>query len=53
MVALNKETAAVYLLDDDTSILKATRRLLDSAGWKVEAFSDPIAFLEHARDALP
>jgi len=27
MVALNKETAAVYLLDDDTSILKATRRL--------------------------
>ena len=48
MVALNKETAAVYLLDDDTSILKATRRLLDSAGWKVEAFTDPIAFLEHA-----
>ena len=48
MLALNKETAAVYLLDDDTSILKATRRLLDSAGWKVEAFTDPIAFLEHA-----
>ena len=48
MVALNKETAAVYLLDDDPSILKATRRLLDSAGWKVEAFTDPIAFLEHA-----
>ena len=48
MVALSKETSAVYLLDDDTSILKATRRLLDSAGWKVEAFTDPIAFLEHA-----
>ena len=47
MVALNKETSAVYLLDDDPSILKATRRLLDSVGWKVEAFSDPIAFLEH------
>ncbi len=48
MVALSKETSAVYLLDDDTSILKATRRLLDSAGWKVEAFTDPIVFLEHA-----
>jgi len=53
MLALNKETAAVYLLDDDTSILKATRRLLDSAGWKVEAFTDPIAFLEHAAAYRP
>ena len=48
MVALSKGTSAVYLLDDDPSILKATRRLLDSVGWKVEAFSDPMAFLEHA-----
>jgi FixJ family two-component response regulator len=48
MVALNQETVAVYLLDDDPSILKATRRLLDSAGWKVETFTDPIAFLEDA-----
>src|SRR6266700_5634709 len=46
MVALNKET--VCLLDDDPSILKATRRLPDPPGWKVEAFTDPIAFLEHA-----
>ena len=48
MIALSKETLAVYLLDDDSSVLKATRRLLDSAGWNVEAFTDPIAFLEHA-----
>ena len=53
MVALNQETVAVYLLDDDPSILKATRRLLDSAGWKVEAFTDPIAFLEQARTHRP
>src|SRR5436190_14259042 len=53
MVALNQETVAVYLLDDDTSILKATRRLLDSAGWKVEAFTDPIRFLEHAAMHCP
>ena len=48
MRVLNKETLAVYLLDDDSSVLKATRRLLDSTGWKVEAFTDPIEFLEHA-----
>src|SRR5882724_8437512 len=51
MVALNKET--VYLLDDDSSILKSTGRLLDSAGWKVETFTDPIAFLEQAAKHCP
>jgi len=51
MVALSTET--VYLLDDDSSILKSTGRLLDSAGWKVEAFTDPIAFLEQARMHCP
>jgi FixJ family two-component response regulator len=48
MITCSKETLAVCLLDDDPSILKSTRRLLDSAGWKVEAFTDPITFLEHA-----
>jgi FixJ family two-component response regulator len=51
MVALNKET--VYLLDDDSSILKSTCRLLDSAGWKVEIFTDPVAFLEQASKHCP
>ena len=51
MVALNKET--VYLLDDDSSVLKSTGRLLDSAGWKVEAFTDPTAFLEQAAKHYP
>ena len=51
MVALNKET--VYLLDDDSSILKSTGRLLDSAGWKVETFTDPIAFLDQVAKHCP
>jgi two-component system response regulator FixJ len=51
MVALTKET--VYLLDDDSSILKSTGRLLDSAGWRVEVFTDPIAFLEQAAMHCP
>jgi two-component system response regulator FixJ len=53
MVALNKENLAVYLLDDDASILKATSRLLDSVGWKVEVFTDPVAFLEQASKHCP
>ena len=53
MVALNKQTLDVWLLDDDRSILKATRRLLDSAGWKVQAFTDPLLFLEHAAMHCP
>jgi len=49
----NEETLAVWLLDDDPAVLKATSRLLDSAGWKVTAFIDPIAFLEEARLQRP
>ena len=48
MVALSKETVAVSLLDDDRSVLKATSRLLDSVGWQVNAFTNPVTFLEHA-----
>jgi len=39
----------ICLLDDDASVLKATKRLLTSEGWKVEAFSDPTLFLRSAR----
>lgn len=51
MIGLNQET--VYLLDDDSSVLKSTGRLLDSAGWKVEVFTDPMAFLERAARHCP
>ena len=53
MVAFNKDTVAVYLLDDDPSVLRATSRLLDSAGWQVNAFTDPNTFLEHAATHCP
>ena len=53
MVAFKEENLAVYLLDDDPSVLKSTRRLLDSAGWKVEAFTDPILFLDQAAMHCP
>ena len=48
MIALTQETVAVHVLDDDPSLLKSVRRLLDAAGYKVEAFTDPIAFLKRA-----
>src|SRR2546430_16001245 len=43
-----KSASTVWLLDDDPSVLKATGRLLASAGWEVERLIDPDAFLRHA-----
>lgn len=48
ITAPEKETSTVCLLDDDPSVLRSTSRLLDSAGWEAECFTDPITFLEHA-----
>ena len=42
---------AIWILDDDVSMLKALGRLMNSAGLVVEKFSHPAAFLarlEHA-----
>jgi FixJ family two-component response regulator len=47
------ECATVCLLDDDASVLKATNRLLDAAGWEVESFTDPEAFLRYAETQHP
>ena len=41
----------IWLLDDDVSMLKALGRLMNSAGFIVEKFSDPatfLAMLQHA-----
>jgi FixJ family two-component response regulator len=51
--AENGTSLLVCLLDDDPSVLKATRRLLLSAGWKVESFTDPIIFLQYAKSHHP
>jgi two-component system response regulator FixJ len=49
----NKQALTVCLLDDNLSVLKATSRLLSSAGWKVEPFTDPIVFLHYAQTQHP
>jgi len=46
-------TRAVCILDDDASVVKATSRLLSSAGWKVDSFTDPVEFLRHAETCQP
>ena len=46
------DSDGIWLLDDDASMLKALGRLLASAGFSVEKFDRPAAFLsqlEHAR----
>jgi len=45
----NPNTDVICLLDDDPSVLKAVARLLSSAGWHVQQFSDPEQFLEYAK----
>ena len=43
--------ATVFLVDDDPAVLKATSRLLRSAGWKVAAFESAETFLDTYRSA--
>ena len=45
--------SAICLLDDDPSVLKATGRLLSSAGREVQSFTDPHAFLNYAQTQHP
>jgi len=45
----NLITNVICLLDDDPSVLKAVGRLLSSAGWQAQQFSDPDKFLEYAK----
>ena len=54
-MSLNTQDGAaiVCLLDDDPSVLKATGRLLRSAGWAVKTFVDPKSFLEEAQKLKP
>src|SRR5262249_32726487 len=53
VAAPETQALTVCLIDDDPSVVKATGRLLSSAGWKVESFTDPLEFLEHARTCRP
>lgn len=47
------QNATVCLVDDDPSALKATARLISFAGWQVESFADPVAFLRYAEVHQP
>jgi FixJ family two-component response regulator len=51
--SFGQQAPVVCLLDDDPSVLKAASRLVDSAGWTIEAFTDPVAFLEYATVRRP
>lgn len=51
--ALSKDTLTVCLVDDDPSVLRATRRLISSAGWQTVPFTDPKEFLKYAETHQP
>jgi len=46
-------TVKICLLDDDPCVLKGTGRLLRSAGWEIESFSDPHLFLHYVQQHRP
>jgi FixJ family two-component response regulator len=43
---------SIWLLDDDVSMLKALGRLMNSAGFSVEKFNHPTAFLARLEQAI-
>ena len=43
---------SIWLLDDDASMLRALGRLLKSAGFSVERFNHPVAFLSRLEQAI-
>jgi FixJ family two-component response regulator len=50
----NPSAEVVCLVDDDPSVRKSVGRLLESAGYTVNSFSDPKPFLEHlAKSSVP
>lgn len=49
----NGHRGPVWLLDDEPSSLRATKRLLNSAGWEAEVFTDPNFFLKQAQTQRP
>ena len=45
------KASTVCVLDDNYSVRKAICRLLTTDGWKVEAFADPVEFIQYAGTA--
>jgi FixJ family two-component response regulator len=50
---VTSETATVFLVDDDPSILRALTRLLRAGGYQVSAFRSPREFLAQHDAAVP
>lgn len=50
---LKDQIPTICLVDDDASVLRATGRLIRSAGWQVAAFDNPQAFLNYAEAHRP
>ncbi|HET9205738.1 MAG TPA: response regulator [Burkholderiaceae bacterium] len=50
---MNAPGPTVFVVDDDPSVLKSLKRLLQSAGWSAVAFDSADAFLRAHDPALP
>jgi FixJ family two-component response regulator len=52
-VTTSHPTSVVYVVDDDVSVREALELLIETAGWRVEAFESAEAFLARARVNAP
>jgi FixJ family two-component response regulator len=50
---MNSDAPIVYVVDDDSSILKAVSRLLGAAGFTTKLFTSPCAFLNEHNASTP
>jgi FixJ family two-component response regulator len=50
---MNTADSTVFVVDDDTAVLKAVSRLLRAGGYRVEAFSSPRRFLDQHDRTTP
>ncbi len=50
---MSEAQPVVFVVDDDLSVLKSLRVLLEVCGFKVEAFSSAQEFLRNCRDYVP
>jgi FixJ family two-component response regulator len=53
LMAIDKDSLIICLLDDDESMLKSVHRLLAGEGWRVKSFLDPREFLAYAETNQP
>ena len=52
-LAMPQSTSVVFVVDDDVSVRQSLELLIESAGWRVEAFGSAAEFLRRRKADAP